>query len=459
MKTYLPQVEKRLIVRPNTTFGIINYDADNAYPQRVLELVRQSPTAKKCWGKRAKFLGGNGFEDPELGKVVVYERNGKSITLAQLLKAISVDKAIFPGFALHLNYNANYKIVSCRLVKFEDVRQGNTDSADYKGKYVIYKDWGRKTWRAIYSMKFDVIDPFNADPEIIKQQVINAGGWDKYKGQLFYLSPEVDDYPVCHFDAALEDIETEAGIKIFNNRQVTTGFMPSAMLFMKARREEADNEPVHDGMLNVIDNSGASQMEKNLATFQGAKEAQKIIVIEYEDETCKPELSQYQTQNNDKLFEVTSKNVEGNIIKAWEVPKELIQTSNSTGLNASGAEKREAIREFNDDTAPERNEISEVLYTIFQNWHQPLNPKSWNIREVTTEGSGPDVIKYADKVQAILESSKLTSENKINILVDVYGFKNDEAVRMVPDDEFIKEANKLPEAKTVKPTVETEAAA
>ncbi len=78
MKTYLPQIERRIFVRPNQTFGILNYDMDNAYPQRMLELVAASPTAKDCWNKRAKFIAGNGFEKPELGKQII---NPKGLTL------------------------------------------------------------------------------------------------------------------------------------------------------------------------------------------------------------------------------------------------------------------------------------------------------------------------------------------------------------------------------------------
>ncbi|MGY4539628.1 hypothetical protein ACVW0P_004064 [Mucilaginibacter sp. UYNi724] len=74
MKTYLPQIERRIMVRPNQTFGILNYDMDNAYPQRMLELVGQSPTAKDCWNKRAKFIAGNGFEDASLGRCIAGPR-------------------------------------------------------------------------------------------------------------------------------------------------------------------------------------------------------------------------------------------------------------------------------------------------------------------------------------------------------------------------------------------------
>lgn len=457
MKTYLPQIERRIFVRPNPVFGIINYDADNAYPQRVLELVRQSPTAKSCWSKRTKFIAGNGFEVPDLGKVIVNPKTG--LTLAKMLKNLAEDKGLYPGIGIHVNYNAKYQVVSASVVKYEDIRQGDTDAVEYRGKYVIYKDWGRKTWRSIYRNKFDVIDAFNPDPAVIKAQVIAAGGWDKYKGQLFYLTPVVDDYALCEFDAALEDIETEAGIKIFNNRQVRTGFLPSAMLFMKSRREEADNEgPDTEGNISgpANYNNNPSQLEQNLADFQGADQAQKIIVIEYEETESKPELTQYTIQNNDKLFEVTAKSVEGNIIKAFNVPKELVQSGEKSGLNNSGGEKREAVKEFNDITAPERMELSETFEKIFANWHQPINPtNNWNILEIPTEGAGLNVIQNSDKVQAIIESSKLTAENKIAILVSVYGLTLEDAKIMVPNDDFIKAAAAVPEIKETE-TLEAE---
>lgn len=358
MKTYLPQIERRILVRPNQTYGILNYDLDNAYPQRMLELVAASPTAKDCWNKRAKFIAGNGFEQQELGRQVV---NAKGLTLAKLLKAIATDKALFTGFGIQVNYNANFKIAAVNYVRFEDIRMGDTDCPDTTGKYALYADWGRKTWKNIMRSKITFLDQYNPDPEVIKQQVISAGGWENYKGQLFYFNHEVDDYPLIEADSVWEDFETEAGIKIFNNREVTTGFLPSSMLFMQSRREEADNSKPDSDQQPF--NNVPSQLERDLGTFQGAKSAQKIIVIEYEDENSKPEFKPYPIQNNDKLFESTERSVEARIIKGFSIPKELINSEKTSGLS-NGSEKKEAIREFNDNTAPDRLELSEAFADI-----------------------------------------------------------------------------------------------
>jgi len=426
MKTYLPQIERRTLVRPNQTFGILNYDLDNAYPQRMLELVASSPTAKDCWSKRAKFIGGNGFEQPDLGKQVV---NAKGLTLAKLLKAVATDKALFTGFGIHINYNANFKVASVNYVRFEDIRLGDTDSPETADKYALYADWGRKTWKNITRSKITFLDKYNPDPAAIKQQVTRAGGWAQYKGQLYYFNPEVDDYPLIEADSVWEDFETEAGIKIFNNREVTTGFLPSTMLFMQSRREEADNSRPDSDEQHYYNTP--SQLERDLGTFQGAKSAQKIIVIEYEDESSKPEFQPYSIQNNDKLFETTERSVEARIIKGFSVPKELINSENSSGLS-NGGEKKEAIREFNDNTAPDRLELSETFAGIFGNFYENINPSgNWNIVPVATEVADDITgIKAGASINQLLLSN-LPVENKVAILVHAYGFRQTEAEAMV----------------------------
>ncbi len=427
MKTYLPQIERRIFVRPNQTYGILNYDRDNAYPQRMLELVAASPTAKDCWNKRARFIAGKGFELPDLGKTII---NAKGLTIAKLLKAVATDKALFTGFGIHVNYNANYKIASLNYIKFEDIRLGDTDFTETANKYAIYNDWGKKTWKNIMRSKITFLDAYNPDPEVIIEQVVAAGGWDKYKGQLFYFNPEVDDYPLIEADSVWEDFETEAGIKTFNNREVTTGFLPSTMLFMQSRREEADNsqnnitgEPPY---VNV-----PSQLEKDLGSFQGAKSAQKIIVIEYEDESSKPEFQPYSIQNNDKLFETTERSVEARIIKGFSVPKELVNAEKASGLS-NGSEKKQAIREFNDNTAGDRSDLGETFAELFSHYYTAINPaNNWAITPIPSDIADDNIGLLAGKDLNDLLLSDLPDANKIAILVYAYGLKQADAEAMV----------------------------
>lgn len=430
MKTYISNIERRTVIRQFQQWGIIGYDLDNAYPQRMLELVAQSPTATNCWEKRAKFIAGNGFEAPELSKFIV---NEQGLTMAKLLKRIAADKALFTSFGIHINYNANYEISDVHYVKFEDIRQGDPDNPDKRDMYAVYFDWGKKTWKNITSSKIDYIHRYNPDPEVIKQQVIDAGGWDEYKGQLYYFNPEIDDYPLIIADSVWEDFETEAGIKIFANREVNVGFMPSVMISQRQRREEADSDdPIDDGVGGF---RRPSQIEIDLGQFQGAKNGQKILHIEYQNEDEKPELTPFPIQNNDKLFELTEKSVENRIIKGFFIPKELVNSEKSTGLS-NGGEKKEAIREFNDNTAPDRLELSEALQEIFSHFHAPVPTQNWTITEVPAE-IAEDVLgtRAGVSINQLLLSG-LPKANKIAVLIDIYGVDPDKAAAMCPEDGF-----------------------
>lgn len=431
MKTYLPQIEPRVIVRPNQGYGILNYDRDNAYPQRMLELVGQSPTAKDCWNKRAKFIAGAKFVDDEIGKMIV---NRDGLTLNKLRIAIAKDKALFRGFGIHVNYNANFKIVELNYVSFENIRMGDSDNPVNRGKFLLYPDWGRRTWKNITKARITCLDPYNPDPDVIKAQVIDGLGWENYLGQLFYFNPEVDYYPLCEADSVWEDFETEAGIKVFNNREVTTGFLPSTMIFMRSRREEADNSNANQGGNPSLNTP--SQLEIDLGKFQGTKDAQKIIIIEYEDDDDKPEFNPYKIQNNDKLFESTEKSVEARIIKGFSVPQALVGTSQQkAGLSDPGNEKKEAIREFNDNTALDRGEVVETLASILANFKITVPLDKLEIEPVP-ESIAEDVIgKVAGQNINELVLSNLPKDNKVSILVNAYGFSEDDAKNMVPDDD------------------------
>ncbi len=86
MKSTLTGVVKRVVIKPNKTDGILNYDEDNAYPQRVLDIINSSGTGTLCTDLMAKFIYGNGFKDKALGKLVV---NKKGLTANQLLRKLS----------------------------------------------------------------------------------------------------------------------------------------------------------------------------------------------------------------------------------------------------------------------------------------------------------------------------------------------------------------------------------
>ena len=131
------------------------------------------------------------------------------------------------------------------------------------------------------------------------------------------------------------------------------------------------------------------------------------------------------------MFETTEKSVEARIIKGFSIPKELINAEKSSGLS-NGGEKKQAICEFNDNTAPDRLEVSEIFADIFSNFYMDINPENnWNILPVPANVADDNAGIKAGKPINDLLLSNLPAENKTAILIYAYGFKQAEAEAMV----------------------------
>ena len=54
---------------------------------------------------------------------------------------------------------------------------------------------------------------FNPDPDIVLEQIENAGGIDSYKGQILWQSLDGQFiYPTASYDSAITEISTDEGL-------------------------------------------------------------------------------------------------------------------------------------------------------------------------------------------------------------------------------------------------------
>ena len=86
---------------------IITWGTDNAYPQRLQEIIQSSGTGRVCVDLRRKFIIGRGFANEAVGEQVI---NSKGLTWEKLLTENARDLASLDGVALHFNFNALFQI-------------------------------------------------------------------------------------------------------------------------------------------------------------------------------------------------------------------------------------------------------------------------------------------------------------------------------------------------------------
>src|SRR4026207_261731 len=167
MKLAISQIQKRTNNRENKTVGIGYWDDDSADPQRMMMVRDASGRATVCVEKYARFIEGDGFIDPGLADMVV---NEYGYTANDLLSCNAEDFALLRGFAIHINWNANFKITELNYVPFETTRLTLQDSEEYVGKIAVHRDWARldRKTKTITKETITFLDVFNPDPKVIQ---------------------------------------------------------------------------------------------------------------------------------------------------------------------------------------------------------------------------------------------------------------------------------------------------
>lgn len=343
----MPQItitntRQRTVTRDLKAEKVYSWDADNAYPQRVMDLVFASGTAKQAWEKYATFVMGQGISDPALYKRVV---NRYGTTFDKLMRAAIYDYTLFNGFAVHVSYNAMGDIIAYSAMPYEYTR------LSFDGSIAYYDNWDKRKLKDNGRYSIDQIQRFNRfNPSMVLSEIDEMPGAtlaDKvqaYPGQvLWYSASGENTYPLSPLDPVLEDIEVDSEIKIGKLKNVRSNFMAAQMVKYRGRFES--------------DQAKAAFVD-SLTEFQGNDNLGQIMLVEVEDGQADFEVQPFSLMNFDKYWEYTERSVQENIIRALQQPQ-VLSTMAVAGKLGTSSEIEDAKIFYSDITQFHRMVIEE----------------------------------------------------------------------------------------------------
>lgn len=403
---------KRLVFRDDKTNGVQMYDLDNIYPQRVRNAVNSSGTATACTNLFQKHLRGRGYRDSALETLII---NEKQQTLADVHRLLCYDRALYMGYAFHISYNALLQPIAIHHIPFEFVRIALADDIGAVSEVKVHPDWARETGKFDKAL-LQTYDVYTDDVNIIYEQIEKAGGFDKWNGHVFYHSDKGHlIYPPAVCDSVFEDVLTDAGIKMWKFRGVSTDFMANYFWIFNG---EFASDDERDEYVNAVN------------SFQGVDSSHKIIVVECPTPSAKPELQKVDRQDNDRVYELTEVTVRENIIRSYGQPLALhaIKVQGQLGLSK---EWEEAKANYDERTADERLKLAYCFKPILDKWAygNPSADGDYLIVPLT----GLDEQKTVKPISETLEVGKLvamqqvltnpdmSTGQRVNFLVAVYG--------------------------------------
>lgn len=351
----LKQPDKRVDVRYLGNFDIQAYGHNNLYPQQALAVVMASPNGRQCLDRYSKFIEGNGLEDKALANTIV---NRHRQTMRDLHHLVSRDLALFGGFALHLNYNTEGRIVEIQHEPFENCRLEESDDDGYISRIAVHPDWsggltrgGRKLpVNNEYIERIDVFAPQNA-----VDQIETVGGIAYYDGQIQWNSLSGwRRYPSTKYDSVLTDLSTDEGLSNVRNRNVRNNFLPAGMIITK-RGSQIEGESWND-----------EGYTGELVQFQGDENALKLLEVQVDIAEEAPEFKPIEGLNTDKMYSVTTESVIDNIYSAFN--QEVFLSLRRGKVGFSGDLVRDAWNDYAAQVREEQNFISSAYEKIFAYW-------------------------------------------------------------------------------------------
>lgn len=417
MKASALVTEKRVESANWRGMGIQSYGKNNDYPQRVQEIIAASVTGASCLDTYAKFIEGRGFSQQDFFCAKVNDRE----TADELLAKVAHDYAEFAGFALHVNYNANYKITSVSHIPFEWLRLEALKDNEPADRIALHKDWGKRNTALRSFRQSDIVwfDSYDPRPETIREQVERAGGWNEWKGQILYYSAYGHRcYPVPTFDSALTDMSTEEGLANVALRNARNNFLPAGIYIDHnniANGEEQENET-----------------KEELRAFQGDTNAGKLLYLNLQQGEIPPEFVPFDAKNTDKDFVNTNKEIPDRIGRAFNQPP--ILRCQDVGANFGADLMRNAYDYYNAQTETERMLIERVFADVFSHFAENVNPemdyrilpKMYRVNATIAERLGADT----DKVLEVITGDR-TEKQKRAILSLIYGIDADDVERLL----------------------------
>ena len=415
---------------------IIPFGYDNLYPNRIIDAIRESPTAKGCTKRFHEFVFGQGVS---LGGDEIVNRSGE--TLNDILSQCVRDYSRLNGFCLHFNFNALGQIIEVFNVQMMYVRKHRTlDKVD-----VGVWDMQSEGYLGQEFITLDLYGVYDPVARMVEQ------GWQNYKGQLMYFSHNSDIYPDATLDGSTLSAEYERESQLYPYSNIRNSFSANKIVKLPTLTAGEKSQ-------NQVDS-----LQSDLATLHGAENAGGSVVVPVMvGDDGKPVdfkmVEDLSPTNVDSLFVNQNASAERALLKTYTMPEILLGVSSQGMFNQAAF--NDAFNYKNADTEMDRKIVerefnkwlfNSVFYTDkveivplemkqTQDVTTTLQPNESSV-EVETVNQGNEVLRglSGKQVRQLLNEVNKYKNGKItrsqaDVLLKAYGLSDEDIENMLSDD-------------------------
>lgn len=345
-------ISKALQLHPRKTEGVVSYDKDNLYPQRLTNLIDSSKSATASCEKAQENIFCEGFENKDFAG----RMNDNGDTMNDILEFVAADTPRHRGYAYIVQYGGDMLPRAVYNVPFEYVRAVLND--DYKNnqrvnKWKVFNNWEGEPIKDTNIRTAKIYPTFN--PATFAAECEEYGGIENHPGQLFYANlSNKQPYPTSPFHAVQPEMRAEAGNAVYVENTLSRGFHVCSIVSHGDFEDDDEKNAFRDAIKDMMGVDGAGSVLTVRDTNVGVSEKPFIRV----DNVGTPIDSSLYTAYNEPLRKDIA-------IACYNVPVPLIDSSLISFSNASGEVIKEMQKIYRRSLSKIRDRISRDLAYIF----------------------------------------------------------------------------------------------
>lgn len=353
----------------NKRFGVV-FDGENNLKSLSIEnLIDGSPTATQCANIYASFLGGAGFLSG-LKDVNLNENEWEKLTPNDLLSDVCESISRHQGVFIHIGYNGAYEKESLSVIPYTLCRVGKKDKDGFSGRIIVSeKGWGRSLKQADVK-KYNA---YNPNPKAIQAQVEACGGWENYKGQIFYFKmSRKSTYTTSLIEVAQNFADVEHKMSLFYRSTVNRGFNDVTIVRHRNMDEPYALKKFADDAKSVTGAEGSSSVWMIEDDWDDDSEKGGNIRFDKIPNESKPDKFAHFEQSAANFIRKAFKNI----------PPQLVDLVQGKLGNSSGEDLIKAQSIYNASTSNDRRKIEGLFSELFRNYKENINPlNDWTINQ------------------------------------------------------------------------------
>lgn len=357
----------------DTSKGILSWGINNSKPKQIIDTINGSITGGACINTLRRYVYGSGLTVESDFEV------SKDLTALAFHRQLSSQIVKLRGVAVLVKYTVEGK-ASITKIPFESCRLGIPDEQGdiFKIHYNPY--FGLPDYRDEHTV---IYDTYNPDPAVIKEQITEAKGFKKYKGQVMWkaVNSEFNEfYPLPEWfgnnkgkGGGKKWMEIEQLVGDFHEHNIEKGFLENVLMKLIGDPDDAIPEHVEKKAKNEKYTTVGDAFEEMMNNkFSGAT-GDKMLVLWSKVTGEFPELEAFPAETHHDLFLALQKLSTENILIATQVPPVL------AGVKVSGTLSKDdivnAVKLMWGNVEDEQQFLEEIYNELFPRLIKPWNEK------------------------------------------------------------------------------------